>query len=757
MLRCRQSGRMRDVTSPSIDRRGFLALAGYGMVSLPAADMLAGPAGYRAPEIAGLGAVAPSPAESAKRSVSPITKSEARFRPPAVPLAVRSPYLNAWLPGDTLPGTWPMRWIGQETQLAGIVRIDGQPWVWAGAPIAGSIELPNMHQENLEVTPTRSVFTLEAAGLRLIAEFLSPVEPRNPRLQSVPLSLVTVAVAATDGRSHEVQLYADISGAWASGVTSDEIIWASTTTGLARTWAIELANPEVFSEHGQMAAWGSFLWSTTRRGKTLSFESGEDWTVRYQFARTGSLTSTVDPNFRAIDEAPPVFAYTHDLARVTPDGTGVSFVLGHVRNPAISYMGSGLQPAWAGYWRHSWDAMVDEFLVGAPAARIRAAALDHRIITAATAAAGDGYAQLCTLATLQTYGACELVAGPGRRSWAFLKEISSGSATSTVDIITAASPLWLYLDPGYLAMLLDPILSYAASPAWQVPWAPHDLGYFYPTAEGHASTAHSASGEQMPVQESAGLLALAEAYAQRADTQTGTAFLARYSKLWSGWAEWLGHQLPAPPRQLTADDFIGSLDRSVNLALLGIVGLGAAGKILARLGHLKGASSWTATAASLIKRWRELSMDSTGDHLSLTEGGKRSWGLAYNAYLDRLIGTNLMPEAITATEAVWYEQKMERYGLALESPVPHWARAAWEGWIAAWLSDYPIGQKLIDALATYTNETNDRVPFSDTYWTTTGAQVTVWPVFDQARPVVGGLFGRLALLEGEVAEERSLA
>ncbi|MHB1511033.1 MAG: glutaminase domain-containing protein [Acidimicrobiales bacterium] len=737
-----------------MDRRGFLALAGYGMVGLPAADMLAGLASYRAPEIAGLSAVAPPPAEPAKRSASPITKSDARFRPPAVPLAVRSPYLNAWLPGDTLPGTWPMRWIGQETQLAGIVRIDGQPWVWAGAPSAGSIELPNMNQESLRVTPTRSVFTVEAAGLRLSVEFLSPVEPRNPRLQSVPLSLITVTVAAADGRSHDVQLYADISGAWASGITSDEIIWASTTTGLARTWTVELASPEVFSEHGQMAAWGSFLWSTTPRGKALSFESGEDWTVRYQFARTGALTSTVDPNFRAIDEAPPVFAYAHDLARVTPAGSEVSFVLGHVRNPAISYMGSGLQPAWAGHWGHSWDAMVDEFFVGAPAARIRAAALDHKIITAATATAGDGYAQLCTLATPQTYGACELVTGPDSRSWAFLKEISSGSATSTVDIITAASPLWLYLDPGYLAMLLDPILSYAASPGWEVPWAPHDLGYFYPTAEGHATTTESASGEQMPVQESAGLLVLAEAYAQKADTPSGTAFLARYSKLWHGWADWLGHQLPAPPRQLTADDFIGSLDRSVNLALLGIVGLGAAGKILARLGHRSGSSHWTATAASLINRWQELSMDSTREHLALTEGGRRSWGLAYNAYLDRLMGTNLMPETITAIEAAWYEKKMERYGLALESPVPHWARAAWEGWTAAWLSDYPIGRMLIDALAAYANETNNRVPFGDTYWTTTGAQVTVWPVFDQARPVVGGVFAQLALPDQGAAAVR---
>jgi hypothetical protein len=34
-------------------------------------------------------------------------------RPPAVPLAVRSPYLNAWLQGGSgaiLPGSWPRHW-----------------------------------------------------------------------------------------------------------------------------------------------------------------------------------------------------------------------------------------------------------------------------------------------------------------------------------------------------------------------------------------------------------------------------------------------------------------------------------------------------------------------------------------------------------------------------------------------------------------------------------------------------------------------
>lgn len=733
-----------------MDRRRFLALAGYSAAVVPVGGLAKLRTAARIPDSTGTPAPGPRPSLATPVTSPAIVSTGAPFRPPAVPLAVRSPYLHAWLPSETLPGTWAMRWNGQETQLAGIVRIDGNPWIWAGAPAALDAPMAKMRQQSLYVTPTRSIFTMQAAGVRLDAEFLSPIEPGTPRLQAAPLSLLTVTVTATDGRHHDVQLYADISGAWASGTVSDEIEWTTTTTDVARYWMIELSNQEVFAEHGQMAAWGSMLWSTSPQRSTLSYGSGWDSAVRGQFARRGALASTVDPRFRAIEDEPPVFAYCHDLGRVGAPVTGASFVLGHVRNPAISYLESALEPAWSPFWNGSFETMVDDFFLDARAARARATALDRDIIAAATKRAGPGYAQLCTLAPLQTYGACELVEGQDNRTWAFLKEIGSGDATSTVDIITSASPLWLYLDPEYLAMLLDPILSYAGSGAWHAPFAPHDLGYFYPTAEGHAvsgdeTSGEQASGEQMPVQESAGLLVLAEAYAQRVNAQSAVAFLSRFERLWSGWVDWLAGQLPAPPTQITTDDFLGAIDHSVNLALLGIVGLGAAGRIFARLGAPGISSHWTSTAESLIPAWQKLSMDPSGSHLDLIEGKAGSWGTTYNAYLDSLLGTNLVPAALSSIQAAWYDKQIERYGLALESAVPHWARVDWESWTAAWLADYPVGQQLIDAMASYVNETAQRVPFSDTYWTTTGSRVHVWPVFDRARPVVGALFAPMTL------------
>ncbi|MFD0577009.1 DUF4964 domain-containing protein [Dactylosporangium darangshiense] len=110
-------------------------------------------------------ALAPGPADAAGPSTfTPI-------RPPATPLAVRSPYLSTWLRADNLPGNWPTFWAGAVTAITGIVRVDGQPYVFMGAPSGG---WPLATQSALVVTATRSTFTIVAGPVRLEVEFLSP-------------------------------------------------------------------------------------------------------------------------------------------------------------------------------------------------------------------------------------------------------------------------------------------------------------------------------------------------------------------------------------------------------------------------------------------------------------------------------------------------------------------------------------------------------------------------------------------------------
>jgi hypothetical protein len=75
-----------------------------------------------------------------------------------------------------------------------------------------------VNQTSLNITSTRSIFTVNAGGLvELNIVFLSPVYPDDLRRQSITSSYLEVSAKSLDGNDHEVQLYADVS---AGSVTS---------------------------------------------------------------------------------------------------------------------------------------------------------------------------------------------------------------------------------------------------------------------------------------------------------------------------------------------------------------------------------------------------------------------------------------------------------------------------------------------------------------------------------------------------------
>jgi len=152
-------------------------------------------------------------------------------RPPAIPLAVRSPYLSTWLDcgsdggnGGYLAGQWPQFWAyvstpgelarladgydrNQITAWAGMVRVDGHIYTWMGSPGPDAVT-----QTAFEYTSTRSMFTMTVGGMvSMNITFLSPVTPNDMKRQSLPFSYLDVEVASMDGAGHNVQVYADIS------------------------------------------------------------------------------------------------------------------------------------------------------------------------------------------------------------------------------------------------------------------------------------------------------------------------------------------------------------------------------------------------------------------------------------------------------------------------------------------------------------------------------------------------------------------
>ena len=520
-------------------------------------------------------------------------QAQAPLRPPATPLIVRDPYLSTWQEADILSGVWPAFWTGSTRSITGIARVDGKSYVFLGAPYLPGV--PLMTQISQAVTPTQSRYTMQGGGVSISLDFLSPVEPNDLARLSVPLSDIFATAQSADGRIHKVSLYFDISGEWASGDSNAPIVWSRSSVAGGHTvpvtaWNITPANPSVLNEYNDSATWGQALWATPSLAGMTS-ESGADSVVRGQMLSTGVLNGTVDSDQpRPINNNWPVFAYDFNLGSVRRGSSKpIVLLLGNVRDPAVSYQGQPLPPLWKSYWP-DWQSLLGFAAGDASAAVVRANALDTHIIADATQAGGSKYADLCALALRQAFGATQMV-GTAAKPWMFMKEISSSGNVSTVDVMYPSFPVFLYTQPRLLKMQLDPLLDYPESGNWPQPFAEHDIGAHYPNADGH----NDGGGENMPVEESANMLIMAAAYMRYSPKAEAASYAQLHYKILKQWADYLltipqGGIYPNaldPQFQNQTDDFTGPIAHSVNLALKGIIGVGAMGQIAAFAGEYR--------------------------------------------------------------------------------------------------------------------------------------------------------------------------
>ena len=165
------------------------------------------------------------------------------FVPDMVPLGIRSPYFNAWVQSSGPSGHWPTFWNDQVgvflTSLllrqfdlckqilgwSGFVRIDGTVWKWLGGSFVPTSNTSLV--THLEITPTRTTYQLNAGPMDLTITYLTPIEvsnlvryghtsltsmkPADPVKQSFPFTYISLEASSTDGKSHSVQVYSDIS------------------------------------------------------------------------------------------------------------------------------------------------------------------------------------------------------------------------------------------------------------------------------------------------------------------------------------------------------------------------------------------------------------------------------------------------------------------------------------------------------------------------------------------------------------------
>ncbi|KAF4566531.1 hypothetical protein EYR36_011962 [Pleurotus pulmonarius] len=296
-----------------------------------------------------------------------------RLWPAAIPLAVRSPYFSSWMNPtvDTGPPfMWASFWDGTRTLgWANYVRVDGATWLWLGRyGNASTIK-------EVEITPTRSIFTFQAGPMEVKVTYLSPIEVEE----------------------------------WASGINSNLIQWNLTTTTASTYHTVLRSTLQPMTETNNIAEDSQvYLGMSSRSG--LTWQTGTDTALRDSFSSTGQLANTQDPTFRAINGRDwPVFAISANLGTITSTSSPVVWCIGLVRDPSIVAWNGASSEDRHPYFKTRYQdvsSAIDAFLLNFPNARDRAVALDEKLMGEAEKVS-DQYADLISFATRQTLGGLE--------------------------------------------------------------------------------------------------------------------------------------------------------------------------------------------------------------------------------------------------------------------------------------------------------------------------------------------------------------
>ncbi|KAI1331549.1 DUF1793-domain-containing protein [Xylariaceae sp. FL0255] len=277
-------------------------------------------------------------------------------RPPALPLAVRSPYVNAWSStanGGTLNSQAPVFYSSSSTLFnwEGIVVVDEVAYEYLGD---ATHELPA--QANFikaEATAVNfdsqySNFSFVAGPVTIEASFFSPVTPKDVCRTSIPLSYLTTSVRPNDGRPHRIRFYSDVGSAWLGVYEENQVSWAlhnmsaaanGTITAKSRNifnWIFSHTNPFIFGESGDLPLWGNFTYNTSPARSNFSFSSGESTAVRQSFVQDLALNNDVTKFITAFGDHTPVFAFAHDFGIVNQ--TSVRYTLGSIQDPIVQYI-----------------------------------------------------------------------------------------------------------------------------------------------------------------------------------------------------------------------------------------------------------------------------------------------------------------------------------------------------------------------------------------------------------------------------------
>lgn len=638
---------------------------------------------------------------------------------------------NCWLKGAAYGPQIP-----QTCRVSQVLRASGQ-----GLPLNTTAT-----QLDVSVWPTQTVYQFQAGPVRLNVTFLTAHLPANIEVMARPVTYVTFSAASSDGQSHSVQTYLDVTAQLCTDNDAEAVAWTRPTSTPAGFDVLQMG---AVDQQAMSSIGGSdrvhYGWVYLAKPSTNG--PGLDDTVvqtasnaRSTFIATGALPSSDwnVPNATALTGNPVLAAVFR--GSVAAGGAALSLgtaVVAYEYPVAIEYFGHNFVP----YWNRAGigaPAMIAAAFAEWPTVQAQCAAKDANLTSQLLAAGGTNYMILGSLAYRQAYASTILVWNSVNNTmWQFLKEISSGSDLSTVDVIFPASPLYLRESPDLLWRLLTPLFEYANNATdipYNLAWAPHHLG-LYPVGNIEPS-----QQEQMPVEETGNLILMVAGIAQ---AMGNVDFVpAQYWPLIDSWGDYLWSTAYDPGNQLCTDDFEGPSPHNANLAAKGIVAMAAYAQLLVMRGsaYVPRANQFNTQVQNYTQYWMKMDADSSGDHYKLEYDLDNTWSTKYNLLWQKVLNLNVFPQSVFDTELKYYlTNQFHKYGVPLDNRAD-FAKTDWLMWMAA-MQEQPAFDQITAVVLAMLNDTQNRVPLTDWYYTSTAIQTGF-----RCRAVVGGLFARLLVL-----------
>ena len=633
------------------------------------------------------------------------------------------------------------------------------------------------------IWPTRTQYSFAGSGLAVNLTFASPKFMED--LDSfLPVALFQVDVAATDGKTHDVEVFFEATGqlavdndrqnvSWArvnltkSAITSQTMkIFHADAVPLAETGAAPNANggSRQPTEH---LDWGAIHLTALNPAHSWM---GSSNLARDAFSSGGHLPATdeqvmplpacagTEPGGRGLgycgcgaggkgarNDWPSLSAsWAVSQVGAKPQHAAQAVLSSDDLASSGRYFGTVMGEFWRRGGERSFESVLANVTEHLDDLMAQCQRYDDALVAEMVSAGGIEYATVGALSYRQVLGDNSVMWFPGTATSAgtpflFVKGLGSSGDTGTIDDNYPAALFYLWRNPELLNALLQPInyymqnLSYCATcgwpknQTWQHQFSIHYLGQ-YPIAElqcWHNDYKGSGACEAMPLEMTADNLQMTAAAA----FVSGNFSVVQNSwALFTQYAEYLVREGLDPSTQLCSDDFEGPSPHNANLASKSIIGIAVYASMCDATNRSCGAK-YMSIAKSYASQWVA---KSAGGYLNASRrdyDSAGSWSQKYNLIWDRVFGFGLFDDAIgRECQMIMAPGSVVRQNYSWylddrsQSDARHLTNAGWSEWTAGLCGQVAVDD-LYERLLRFCRATPDRWALSDYFNALSGRRI----------------------------------